>query len=206
MATEESPSRLHTRPSLLLRIRDPADAEAWRQFTELYARVIYGYCCRRGLQDADAADVTQEVLAQVARSIQAFEYAPERGRFRSWLGTVTHSKIERFRRKSGRNPGGSADDPRIEEVASQIESEWTEEFNAQVLQTAMQRIRAEFEPQTWSAFELAWIENRPAQEIALQLGCRIHAIYVAKSRVLIRLREEVLSLAEDIPALIPLTP
>lgn len=101
MPNDDTRSRLHTRPSLLLRIlriRDSADAEAWRQFADLYARVICGYCRRRGLQDADAADVTQEVLAQAARSIRSFEYSPERGRFRGWLGTVTHSKIEQPRR------------------------------------------------------------------------------------------------------------
>jgi RNA polymerase sigma-70 factor (ECF subfamily) len=73
MPDDDTRSRLHTRPSLLLRIRDSADTEAWRQFADLYARVVYGYCRRRGLQDADAADVTQEVLAQVARSIRSFE-------------------------------------------------------------------------------------------------------------------------------------
>ena len=111
MPDDDTRSRLHTRPSLLLRIRDSADAEAWRQFADLYARVIYGYWRRRGLQDADAADVTQEVLAQVARSIRTFEYRPERGRFRGWLRAVTQSKIERFRRKMNRANGAAATDP-----------------------------------------------------------------------------------------------
>ena len=212
MPDDDTQSRLHTRPSLLLRIRDSADAEAWRQFADLYARVIYGYCRRRGLQDADAADVTQEVLAQVARSIRTFEYSPERGRFRAWLGTVTQSKIERFRRKANRPDGGAAIDPDarasdapVEEAESPgADPEWIDEFNSEVLRAAMDRIRPEFEPQTWRAFELTWLENRTPQDAARELGCRVHAIYVAKSRVLGRLREEVAALAEDIPALVPL--
>ena len=212
MPDDDTRSRLHTRPSLLLRIRDSADAEAWRQFADLYARVIYGYCRRRGLQDADAADVTQEVLAQVARSIRKFEYSPERGRFRAWLGAVTHSKIERFRRKMNRPDGAAATDPAarasdapIEEAESAgADPEWIDEFNSEVLRAAMERIRPEFEPQTWRAFELTWLENRTPQTIARELGCRVHAIYVAKSRVLGRLRDEVAALAEDIPALVPL--
>jgi len=196
-----------------LRIRDSADAEAWRQFADLYARVIYGYCRRRGLQDADAADVTQEVLAQVARSIRSFEYSPERGRFRGWLGTVTHSKIERFRRSRNRGEGGPTGDPSARAADAPIEEaesggadpEWIDEFNAKVLRAAMERIRPDFEPQTWRAFELTWIGNRSPQEAAREVGCRVHAIYVAKSRVLQRLREEIAAIAEDVPQCVPLS-
>jgi RNA polymerase sigma-70 factor (ECF subfamily) len=212
MPDDDTRSRLHTRPSLLLRIRDSADTEAWRQFADLYARVIYGYCRRRGLQDADAADVTQEVLAQVARSIRSFEYSPERGRFRGWLGAVTHSKIERFRRTASRSDGGAttesaarASDPPIEDVESDgADPEWIDEFNAEVLRAAMERVRPEFEPQTWRAFELTWLENRTPQDAAREIGCRIHAIYVSKSRVLSRLRDEVAAIAEDLPQFVPL--
>jgi RNA polymerase sigma-70 factor (ECF subfamily) len=195
-----------------LRIRDSADTEAWRQFADLYARVIYGYCRRRGLQDADAADVTQEVLAQVARSIRSFEYSPERGRFRGWLGTVTHSKIERFRRAANRPGGGAASDqaahasngPVEEAESAGTDPEWLDEFNAEVLRAAMERIRPEFEPQTWRAFEMTWIENRSPQDAAGEIGCRVHAIYVSKSRVLGRLREEITAIAEDLPQFVPL--
>ena len=85
-----------TQPSLLLRIRDASDAESWRTFVSIYAPLIYRSCRRRGLQDADAADVGQEVLAQVARSIREFEYQPGRGRFRDWLGAVVKNKVGRF--------------------------------------------------------------------------------------------------------------
>jgi RNA polymerase sigma-70 factor (ECF subfamily) len=82
--------------------------------------------------------------------------------------------------------------------------EWIDEFNAEVLRAAMERIRPEFEAQTWRAFELTWLENRSPQGAAREIGCRVHAIYVAKSRVLGRLREEVAAFAEDVPQFVPL--
>ena len=81
-------SALHTRPSLLVRIRDGADAEAWRKFMTIYVPIVYRFACRHGLQDADAADLSQEVMGKVARAIRTFEYHPERGRFRDWLFTI----------------------------------------------------------------------------------------------------------------------
>ena len=103
----DSDSGGQTRPSLLLRLRDAADAASWQTFAETYAPLIYRHCRRHGLQDADAADVTQEVLDQVVRSIRTFEYRPERGRFRDWLGTVTRHKLARFHRRQGRAAVGA---------------------------------------------------------------------------------------------------
>lgn len=197
-----------TQPSLLVRIRDPRDAESWRAFLEMYAPLIYRYCRRQGLQDADAADIGQEVLSQVAHSIRAFEYQPERGRFRDWLGTVTRSKVARFRENQGRwvrVAGGGNSALGIEEaVRDDGEALWTAEFNSRVLEVALERIRPSFEETTWRAFEQTWIANLPAAEAARALGIPIDTVYVAKSRVLKRLRLEVIELAEDDPALVAL--
>src|SRR5437588_470903 len=86
----------HTRPSLLVRLRDTADHEAWRQLVELYAPLVYRFLRRRNLQDADAADLTQEVLRGVAGAIDRFEYDPGRGSFRGWLFTVARNKLHTF--------------------------------------------------------------------------------------------------------------
>jgi DNA-directed RNA polymerase specialized sigma24 family protein len=72
-------SSLNTRPSLLARIRDAQDAVSWQLFVNIYAPVIYRFCRHKGLQDANAADVTQETLVETARCIRTFEYQPERG-------------------------------------------------------------------------------------------------------------------------------
>src|SRR5206468_782748 len=82
-----------TRASLLVRIRDGRDTEAWQEFVRLYAPVIYGFARRRGLQDADAADLMQEVLRSVAAAADRLDYDPRRGTFRAWLFTVTRNKL-----------------------------------------------------------------------------------------------------------------
>jgi RNA polymerase sigma-70 factor (ECF subfamily) len=190
-----------TSPSLLVRLRDDKDTEAWRTFVGVYAPLILGYCRRRGLQAADADDVTQVVLTEVLRCVRGgFEYQPERGRFRDWLGTVTIRKIGRWLQEQA-PPGPAALD--FDQLAAP-DAIWTEEFNVRILQTALQRIQADFEPKTWCAFEQAWLHSRPALETAGELELTIDAVYAAKSRVLKRLRQEILLLAEDLPELMPL--
>lgn len=200
-------SQYHTRPSLLIRLRDLRDGEAWQTFVETYAPLVYRFCRQRGVQDADAADVAQEVLAQVARSIRKFEYQPERGRFRDWLGTVTRNKLARHLKRNAigtAGRGGEADATIESAVGPEIDPEWTAEFNTHVLRTALERIRPHFEAPTWRAFELVWIEDMAARDVAREMKQPIDFVYVAKSRVLKRLREEVITLAEDIPVYAPL--
>ena len=196
-------SSLHTRPSLLVRIRDPQDAVSWRAFVELYTPPVLRYCRVRGLQDADAADVTQEVMAQVARSMRSFRYAPERGRFRDWLGTITRRKVSRHltKRNLGTAGGGGNDKPEAIHNPRVIEADpvWSAEFNAQILRAALEKVRPLFGPATWNAFAGVWLEDRTAAETASALGVSLEAVYVAKSKVLKRLEEEVLTLAEDFP-------
>lgn len=191
-----------TRPSLLGRIRDPADAESWAVFVRTYTPLVYGYCRKRGLQDADAADVAQDVLSQVARSIRGFEYDPARGRFRDWLGTLTRHRLARFFARRPRPDAVPDLDGRPN--AADPDPDWDAAFNAQILRAALDRARPAFEPATWRAFELTWQENRPAGEAARETGLAVDAVYAAKSRVLKRLREEVLLLAEDVPQFVPL--
>jgi RNA polymerase sigma-70 factor (ECF subfamily) len=187
---------------LLLRLRDVQDHQSWTTFVETYAPLLYRYCRHRGLQDADAADVTQEVLEQVARSIQTFEYQPERGRFRDWLGTVARHKVSRFQRKSSLTSAASGDGLAGEVLsllaAPAPDPEWTDQFNARVLQVALERVRDNFEATTWRAFEMVWREERPTAEVAQELQVPIDTVYVAKSRVLKKLREEILVWAEDL--------
>src|SRR5438034_674593 len=94
----------HTRPSLLLRLRRHADADAWAEFLALYGPAVFGYFRRRGLQEADAVDLTQEVFRAVAGAIERFEYQPARGRFRAWLFTIVSREFLKFRQRCGRLP------------------------------------------------------------------------------------------------------
>ncbi len=195
-------SALHTRPSLLLRLRSAEDADAWRTFVETYMPLLYRWCRRAGLQDADAADVSQEALLQVVRSIRRFEYQPQRGRFRDWLALVIRRRLSRFWQQQGRAGVATGDETAQaseQPEAAPADPEWVAEFNAHLLRVALERVRSEFESSTWQVFELTWLAGRPAAEAAAELGLSLPAVYVAKHRVLKRLEEEVLHLAEDLP-------
>ncbi len=203
----EGDSTLRTRPSLLLRLRDAADGDAWRVFVDTYAPLLYRWCRRQGLQDADAADVSQEALLQVVRCIQRFEYQPERGRFRDWLGLVIRRRLIRFHGQQGQPAAAGGDEAReavVDLGTAPADPEWAAAFNAQVLAAALARVRPEFAASTWVAFEQTWVAGRPAAEAAAATGLSLQAVYVAKHRVLKRLEEEVLVLAEDLPLYVPL--
>jgi RNA polymerase sigma factor (sigma-70 family) len=191
-----------TRPSLLIRIRDPQDRDAWEVFVDTYVPLIYGYARRVGLQDADAADISQEVLSEVARCIRSFEYQPDRGRFRDWLGTLVRRKVSRFLKKKAREPSAAAAGQAFEPEPGPADAGWTDAFNARILAAALDRARPHFEPATWRAFERVWLEDRRAGDVAAELELPIEKVYTAKSRVLKRLEEEVRILAEDVPELV----
>jgi RNA polymerase sigma factor (sigma-70 family) len=195
-----------TRPSLLRRICDPGDTRAWQTFVDVYGPLIYRHARGRGLQDADAAEVTQEVLLQVNRSIQTFEYRPEQARFRDWLGTVTENKIRSFcTRQAGtvRAEGETGTGAALAGLAAVArDTSWEEAFQDHLLQVALARARPHFEEPTWRAFERVWRDQCPEAEVARELGQRINWVYLAKSRVLKRLRREVKELAEDMPHLL----
>jgi len=200
---DQDDSLLHTRPSLLVRIRDSQNAESWRTFVELYTPPVLRYCRLRGLQDADAADVTQEVMVQVARSVRSFRYSPERGRFRDWLGTIVRRRVNRHLTTKKLGTAGVGGDLTSEAAinprANSADAEWTAEFNAQILRTALDRVRPLFGAPIWDAFASVWLNNRTAAETASTLRVSLEAVYVAKSKVLKRLEQEVLELAEDLP-------
>jgi RNA polymerase sigma-70 factor (ECF subfamily) len=196
----ESPE---TRASLLVRIRDGQDTEAWQQFVQLYAPLVYGFARRRGLQDADAADLMQEVLRSVALAAERLQYDPKRGTFRSWLFTVTRSKLYNLldgQRRHVRGTGDSAAQERLDEQASRDgdgEAVWEKEYQARLAAVAMERVRGEFHDPTWRAFVLTAVEGKPAREAGHVLDMSPGAVYVAKSRVLARLREEIQKLQEE---------
>lgn len=188
-----------TRPSLLLRIRDPQDADSWSNFVDLYSPLLLRYARKRGLQEADAADVTQDVLVQLAKSIRSFEYRPERGRFRDWLGTVVRHRVLRFFKREA-NQARRADGEWLDDLpATQQDSDWSDAFNAHILNAALEHVQPHFEETTWEAFRLAWLEQQPATTVAEKLDVPVAGVYLAKSRVLKRLREEVMLIAEDWP-------
>ena len=191
-----------TSPSLLLRVRDPDDHDSWKTFERVYGQIIRSYCVHWRLQPVDVDDVTQDVLSAVATGIRQFNYDPQKGRFRAWLGTVTANKIKRFlSRQSERReqplPNG-IDAPEHDEVYVEPDSNWVDLFSEQILAEACRIVRPEFEPNTWQCFESTWIEKEAPVDVASKLGIAVHAVYVNKSRVLKRLEAEISNLADDI--------
>jgi RNA polymerase sigma-70 factor, ECF subfamily len=188
-----------THVSLLARIRNTADAVSWELFVRTYGMAVYHFCRRRGLQESDSVDLVQEVLVQVMISIRTFDYNPNRGRFRDWLGAVTRSKLARFWRATARQDQlNTAIDP--DKIGAQgIDPDWTTELDAQLLRTALEVISAAFDPTNWKAFERTWIHNESAAIVAEELGIPVAQVYVAKSRISKRLADELSHLSDDIP-------
>jgi RNA polymerase sigma-70 factor, ECF subfamily len=188
-----------TNPSLLLRLRDVQDRQAWELFVEIYGPLIFSYCLRRKLQNSDAADVSQEVFANVSKAISTFDYQTERGRFRDWLGLITHRELIRFWKRKERVNRLQSSEGQTEVESAEDRKGWDAHFHSELLQHAMKRIQASFEPETWSIFERVWVNGEDSSEIATSLNIRVGSVYVAKSRVLNRLRAEVVMLSEDWP-------
>jgi RNA polymerase sigma factor (sigma-70 family) len=186
-----------TRVTLLNRLRDGKDSDAWREFIHLYGPVVYGFARNRGLQDADAADLMQEVLRSVVRNADKMDYDPKRGTFRGWLYTVTRNKIYNFLNGQKNRPRGIGDSTaqeRLESIpdrADEPDSQWDLEYQRQLSAKAMDRVRHEFHKATWQAFWGTAVEGRSAADVGTELNMSIGAVYVAKSRVLARLREEI---------------
>jgi RNA polymerase sigma factor (sigma-70 family) len=190
-----------TRPSLLLRLRDPADERAWQQFVDIYTPLVFGFVRRRGLQDADAADVAQEVMQAVARSIGSFGYQPEKGSFRSWLYTVTRSRLNNFLKRQQRQPRGTGDTAVHEALEAlpcpESDERWDCEFHQRLLDWACAQVRCEFQPTTWQAFRLTAMEGKSPKDAAVTLGSSVGAVYIARSRVTARIREKVREASDE---------
>jgi RNA polymerase sigma-70 factor (ECF subfamily) len=197
---EPSPA---TRSSLLVRIRDPHDTEAWRQFVEIYAPLVYGFVRKRGLQDADAADLMQEVFRSVAANAGRLNYDARRGTFRGWLYTITRNKLYDFldgQKRRERGSGGSGVQQQLEEHADPADDAadlWDREYERRLFAWAADQIRGDFQETTWQAFWQTAVEGKNPREVAAQLRLSPGAVYVAKSRVLARLKEQVQQLQEE---------
>jgi RNA polymerase sigma factor (sigma-70 family) len=199
MSVDESPL---TRASLLVQIRDGANHAAWQEFVKLYGPVVYGFARKRGLQDADAADLMQDVLRSVSAAIGRLDYDRNQGSFRGWLFTITRNKVFNFLSARRIRPQGSGDTTTNRLLDSHPDQSdgadaWDLEYQRRIAALAMERIKPEFQEKTWQAFWLTAVEGQAAADVARQVGISPGAIYVAKSRVLARLKEEVEALQQQ---------
>ncbi len=184
-----------TRVSLLCRLRqEPASELAWSEFIARYGPQIRSWCRRWGLQEADADDVTQAVLALLSAKLRAFVYDPRR-RFRAWLKTLTRHAWSDFVSARIRQLGGSGDSSILEALNSaparaDLETRLQEAFDLELLETAMASVRERVAPTTWSAFQLTAIDGLTGAEAAARLGMAVGLVFKARSNVQKLLREE----------------
>jgi RNA polymerase sigma-70 factor (ECF subfamily) len=191
-----------TRASLLVRLRDPRDGAAWSQFVELYAPLVFGYARKQGLQDADAADLAQDVLLAVAGSVGRLEYDPARGAFRNWLFTIVRRKLANWRAAQA-NGSQASGDTAIHNLLEQYpapesqELEWQVEWEDRLFAWAADKVRQEVQDLTWQAFWQTAIEGQSGKRVAAGLGLSVTAVYNARSRVRARLRELIKTLQDE---------
>jgi RNA polymerase sigma factor (sigma-70 family) len=194
--TVESPtdSFLPTRRSLLTRLKDWDDQEAWREFFDLYWRLIYSVARRAGLGEAAAQDVVQETLLVVAKQMPGFRYDPERGSFKSWLHTVIRGRLCRHWRKAAQ--------PRAEEAAAEpeeaggeaeffgeaaappeFEAIWQSEWEQNLISAALRRVQAKVSARQYLLFSLATLKEVPTHVIKERYEASRAQIYLARLRV-----------------------
>jgi RNA polymerase sigma factor (sigma-70 family) len=186
-----------TRASLIVRLRDRADQEAWAEFVEVYRPLVYRLACRKGLQHADAEDLAQQVLSAVAAAVDRWEPDETRGRFRTWLHRIAHNMIINTltRRAPDRASGeqGALDILAQQEAREGPDSELLRiEFRRGVFHWAARQIKDEFQAETWMAFWQTAVEQKPVPEVAQSLGKKPGAVYAARGRVMRRLKEKIL--------------
>src|SRR5262245_17766552 len=182
-----------TRASLLARLRDPGDEAAWREFVELYGPLVYGYARKQSLQDADAADLTQDVLLAVAGSVGRLDYDPRRGSFRNWLFTVVRNKLSNWRAAGVNRLRGSGDSEThklLEQCPVQPgeAAAWEADWEERLFAWACEQVRRDVADHTWQAFWRTALDGQSGKEVAAALGLTVTAVYRARSRVLARIK------------------
>lgn len=185
-----------TSPSLLLQLRNRNDSLTWSRFVRLYTPLLDHWTAQLGFSEADRADVIQDVFILLLGKISSFQYDASQT-FRGWLRTITLNKCRDRARRSKRQSEPQFLD-RIEQ-AVEDDTTWLtqKEYCDHLVKSAMQLMRLYFSEQTWRACWEHVANGRPAKEVAEELKMSVNAVYLARGRVLARLRQELEGLWED---------
>jgi RNA polymerase sigma-70 factor (ECF subfamily) len=174
-----------TSPSLLEQLQRPEEQAAWTRFVHLYSPLLFYWARKAGLQEPDAADLTQEIFAVLVRKLPEFRY-DQAGSFRGWLRTVALNRWRDFCRRRARVPERA--DVDLDALPEPADTFDEEEYRRRLLANALDLLRGEFGAATWKAFQEHGVAGRPAADVARELGLTIGAVYAARCRVLGRLR------------------
>ncbi|WP_298865551.1 sigma-70 family RNA polymerase sigma factor [uncultured Gimesia sp.] len=194
-----------TRNSLILRLPDKRDVEAWDRFVSIYEPLVYRLARTKGLQDADAREIVQEVLVAVSRAIEQWEFDPERGRFRDWLFRIARNLMIKYLTRRKYRPIGTGDsrianmlEQQADPVCAEEESELFDlEYRREVFRWAAEQVQEQVKERTWQAFWLSSIEGHETEDVARELKMSVGAIHIARSRIRSRLREAIKKLEQD---------
>lgn len=181
-----------TRASLLVRLKSGDDQQAWHDFVEIYEPLVLRIATRKGLQPADACDLAQEVMTRTAARIGEWKSGEGCGTLRGWLSTVTRNLVVDFIRKQHRRPAAVSDSLLQQQPGPEQEPEalFSSEERQQIFRWAAARARCQVSDSTWQAFWQTAVEHRAPQDVALQLGMTVGAVYIARSRMMARIRQE----------------
>jgi len=200
--TDDCPADLiPTRKSLLGRLKNWEDNESWRQFFDTYWKLIYGFAVQRGLNHEEAQEVVQETVVAVAKSIGKFSYDPKVCTFKTWLRSVTRSKIaNQFARRARHSAlasapaddsSGTAPLERVpDEQGGQWDEAWDAEWQKNLMDAAIQRVKRRISIEQYQMFDLFVLKQWPARDVAKTLGVTIAHVYVAKHRLSKLIRKE----------------
>ncbi len=188
------PSPPETRASLIHRLPNAADAAAWDEVMAIYGPLVFRLARRQGLQTADADDLVQDVFAAVANQIEEWLQRDDRGRFRAWVLRIARNiAVNRLSRKPLEGTAVGGEHTHVFEQASdrqhELSSQFDLEYQREVFRWAAQQVRAVVSTSTWQAFQLTHLDDVPIADAARKLGISIGAVYIARNRVMSRLRE-----------------
>jgi RNA polymerase sigma-70 factor (ECF subfamily) len=191
-----------TSASLLERLRREPDAVSWKRLVDLYTPLLQGWLRRHLVPADDVDDLVQEVLEVLVRELPKFHYDRQRGSFRGWLRTITVNRLRMFWRSRRTRPLATGDSDlarkldELEDPHSALSQLWDRQHDRHVARRLLELIEGEFEPASWRAFQRLALEGAKPLAVAAELDMSVNAVYLAKYRVLRRLRQEMQGLTD----------
>lgn len=187
-----------TRASLILRLPTKADAQAWREFVSIYEPFLHRFIRRQGLQDADARELVQEVLLSVVQAVGQWQNDATRAKFRTWLFRIARNKLIDVLSKRQRQAtrSGSSGLHEIAQSEGLVEQALLA-HRRELFRWAASRVKEQVQLATWLAFWRTSVEEAPVADVARELKITTGAVYIARSRVLARLKQELSTLEAD---------
>jgi RNA polymerase sigma-70 factor (ECF subfamily) len=179
--------------TLLDRLQNPQDTEAWQLLEKIYKPVLRNWLRHHALQPSDHDDITQEIFLVVCKRLADFRHNHRPGAFRTWLRTIAHNRLQHFWRDGRYRPGAGDFEKYLEQLedpSSALSAEWNRQHDLHVLRQLLEVIQPDFHLPTWQAFHQVVLGKQPPAQVARDLGMSLNAVLIAKSRVLQRLRQE----------------